>query len=178
MPRRTIKDIASRAGVSIGAVSYALNGRPGVSDATRARILAVAAELGWIPNNAARGLAGARTETTGLVLPAGTAETLGVSPYYMEFIAGVETVLAEHGYGLLLPVVPDVPGEIATYNRWQGPGASTGCSSWTRASATRAWRRSSDSACPPSSRGRRMSRRVWHACGPTTVRRSRKPSAT
>ena len=39
MARPTISDIADRAGVSKGAVSFALNVRPGVSDATRARIL-------------------------------------------------------------------------------------------------------------------------------------------
>ena len=38
--RVTIADIAVRAGVSKGAVSYALNGQPGVSDATRERIVA------------------------------------------------------------------------------------------------------------------------------------------
>ena len=43
-PRPTIVDVAREAGVSRGAVSFALNDRPGVADATRARILAVAAE--------------------------------------------------------------------------------------------------------------------------------------
>ena len=45
----TISDIAERAGVSIGAVSFALNGRKGVSDETRARVLKVAKEMGWPP---------------------------------------------------------------------------------------------------------------------------------
>ena len=40
--RPTIADIARAAGVSKGAVSYALNGQPGVSEATRQRILAMA----------------------------------------------------------------------------------------------------------------------------------------
>jgi Transcriptional regulators len=40
--RPTISDVARRAGVSKVAVSYALNGQPGVSDATRRRILAIA----------------------------------------------------------------------------------------------------------------------------------------
>ena len=49
-PRRpTIADIANRAGVSKGSVSYALNGRPGVSELTRRRILAIAEEVGWHP---------------------------------------------------------------------------------------------------------------------------------
>ncbi|MFY9634328.1 MAG: LacI family DNA-binding transcriptional regulator, partial [Cellulosimicrobium cellulans] len=41
----TISDVAHAAGVSKGAVSYALNGQPGVSDATRERILRVAKDL-------------------------------------------------------------------------------------------------------------------------------------
>jgi len=44
--RTTIDDVARAAQVSKGAVSFALNGRPGVADATRARILAAADELG------------------------------------------------------------------------------------------------------------------------------------
>ena len=117
-PRITIKDIAARAGVSIGAVSYALNGRPGVSEATRLRVLTVAEELGWVPDNAARRLAGAQTETVGLVLTSGTAKSLGVAPWFMEFIGGVATVLAEHGYGMMMQVVSDVDAEIEVYRKW------------------------------------------------------------
>ena len=40
MDRTTIKDIARLAGVSPGAVSFALNDKPGVSDSTRARVKA------------------------------------------------------------------------------------------------------------------------------------------
>ena len=47
MKRPTVKDIAREAGVSRGAVSFALNDRPGVSDATRRRVKEVAARLGW-----------------------------------------------------------------------------------------------------------------------------------
>jgi DNA-binding LacI/PurR family transcriptional regulator len=44
--RATIADIAKRAGVSKGAVSYALNGQPGVSESTRRRVVELAAEMG------------------------------------------------------------------------------------------------------------------------------------
>jgi transcriptional regulator with XRE-family HTH domain len=48
-PRRpTISDIAREAGVSKVSVSYALNGQPGVSEATRKRILAIADQLGFL----------------------------------------------------------------------------------------------------------------------------------
>ena len=69
MSRVTINDIARQAGVSKGAVSYALNGRPGVSEKTRTKILDVASELGWAPNRTARMLSGSHCEAGSL--PAG-----------------------------------------------------------------------------------------------------------
>ena len=80
--RVTIRDIAERAGVSKVAVSYALNGQPGVSAATRERIVSIAEELGWYPNRAARALSGARTDACGLVL-ARPARTLALEPFFM-----------------------------------------------------------------------------------------------
>ncbi|MFE4465987.1 LacI family DNA-binding transcriptional regulator [Oerskovia sp. NPDC056781] len=56
--RPTITDVARTAGVSIAVVSYALNGRPGVSERTRRRVLQVAEDLGWRPSAAARALRG------------------------------------------------------------------------------------------------------------------------
>ncbi|WP_108496236.1 LacI family DNA-binding transcriptional regulator [Promicromonospora sp. AC04] len=118
MRRITIADIAQRAGVSTGAVSYALNDRPGVSADTRARILAIAGELGWEPSSAARSLSGARTETVGLVL-ARDPNTLGFESFYMQFIAGIESELAKRSYGLLLQVVPDLEAEMRAYRKWR-----------------------------------------------------------
>ncbi|QJW36210.1 LacI family DNA-binding transcriptional regulator [Cellulosimicrobium protaetiae] len=118
MARITIADIARRAGVSTGAVSYALNNRPGVSAETRSRILGVAAELGWEPSSAARSLSGARTETVGLVL-ARDPSTLGFESFYMQFIAGIESELAARSYGLLLQVVPDLDAELRAYRKWR-----------------------------------------------------------
>jgi DNA-binding LacI/PurR family transcriptional regulator len=104
--RPTISDIAEAAGVSITAVSFALNDRPGVSAETRARILQVAEQVGWQPSAAARGLSAARAEAIGLVLARDPA-TLGVEPFYMKFIAGLETELSAARIALVLQVVPD-----------------------------------------------------------------------
>ncbi len=117
--RITIKDIAERAGVSKGAVSYALNGRPGVSDDTRDRIVTIANELGWYPNRAARALSAARADACGLVL-ARPARTIALEPFFMEFIAGVESELATRSIALTLQLVRDVHEEIAVYRRWFG----------------------------------------------------------
>src|ERR1700742_4150239 len=68
MKRPTISDIAQRAGVTKAAVSFALNGRPGVSPATRERILSIAAELGFQPSSAAQALTAGQAGAFGLVL--------------------------------------------------------------------------------------------------------------
>ncbi|MEO5823054.1 MAG: substrate-binding domain-containing protein [Vicinamibacteraceae bacterium] len=49
-----IKDIARELGISIGTVDRALNGKPDISAATRARVLDLAKQLGYTPNLAAR----------------------------------------------------------------------------------------------------------------------------
>jgi DNA-binding LacI/PurR family transcriptional regulator len=117
--RVTIRDIAARAGVSKGAVSYALNDRPGVSDSTRERIRTIAAELGWYPNRAARALSAARADACGLVL-ARPAPMLALEPFFMEFIAGVEVELSSRSVALTLQLVDDIQQEIAIYQRWWG----------------------------------------------------------
>ncbi len=114
--RPTISEIAARAGVSIGAVSYALNGRPGVSAETRRRILRIADEIGWRPSVAARSLSGSRAHSVGLVI-ARPADTLGAEPFFMRFIAGLEGQLSRQHIGLLLQVVDDHPAAIEAMRR-------------------------------------------------------------
>jgi DNA-binding LacI/PurR family transcriptional regulator len=117
--RPTIADIARRAGVSKGAVSYALNGQRGVSEATRRRILAIAEEIGWNPHSAARALSGAAADTIGLALRR-PARVLGFEPFYMELISGVEAELSARSQALLLQIVSDADAEVDVYRRWWG----------------------------------------------------------
>ncbi|GAA2861484.1 LacI family transcriptional regulator [Actinoplanes cyaneus] len=116
MKRPTIAEIAARAGVSISAVSYALNGRPGVSDATRRHILAIADQIGWRPSVAARSLSGSRAHSVGLVI-AWPADTLGAEPFFMRFIAGLEGELSRRSIGLLLQFVDDHRAAIDAMRR-------------------------------------------------------------
>lgn len=117
MSRVTITEVARQAGVSISAVSYALNGRPGVSPSTRARILQVAEQLGWQPDASARRLTGAKTETFGLVLSR-PAKTLSAEAFYMDFLAGLQMQLAEQRQALLLQVTPRIESEIEIHRHW------------------------------------------------------------
>ncbi|HEY0260765.1 MAG TPA: LacI family DNA-binding transcriptional regulator [Lacisediminihabitans sp.] len=113
----TINDIARKAGLSKGAVSYALNNKPGVSEETRRRVLDIARELGWTPNVAARSLSRSRAGSVGLVLVR-PARMLGAEPFFMEFISGIEEVIAARDVALTLHVVQNPHSEIATYEKW------------------------------------------------------------
>ena len=117
MKRPTIADIARAAGVSKGAVSYALNGRPGVSEPTRQRILDIAEQVGWAPSSAARALADGRTGAIGLVVDR-PARVLGVEPYFMRLIAGIQDQLGAGPPALLLQVSDNRETELAIYRRW------------------------------------------------------------
>jgi DNA-binding LacI/PurR family transcriptional regulator len=117
--RPTIADIARRAGVSKGAVSYALNGQPGVSEATRQRIIAIAQEIGFNANSAARALSGASARAVGLTL-CRPARMLGIEPWFMGLISGFEAELAARSYALTLQVVATPELEVEVYRRWWG----------------------------------------------------------
>lgn len=119
MARVTIDDIAREAGVSRGAVSFALNGRPGVSEATRERILRVAERMNWRPHSAARALGGARADAVGLVV-ARPARTIGVEPFFGQLLAGLQDGLSAASVSLSLMVVEDTAAEIEVYRRWSG----------------------------------------------------------
>lgn len=119
-PRATMGDVAKRLGISKAAVSYALNGQPGVSSETRMRVLALAKELGWYASSSARALSGAETGVVGLVLSR-PSDLLTIETFFIHFLSGVEKVLAERGSSLLLRVIGEHPeAEINTYERWWG----------------------------------------------------------
>jgi LacI family repressor for deo operon, udp, cdd, tsx, nupC, and nupG len=121
----TISDVAQAAGVSKGAVSYALNGQPGVSDATRDRILKAAKDLGWKPSLRAKGLSSAKSYSLGLVV-ARDPKLLGTDPFFPAFIAGIETTLAEHDYTLVLSVATAAGAEERAYRKLADGGRVDG----------------------------------------------------
>ncbi len=111
--RPTIADVAERAGVSKGLVSFALNDRPGVNPATRRRILAVAAEMGWSPDLRARSLRTNRSFAVGLVRDTAAPG----DSFFPAFIAGVERDLSPIGQALVLASAPAGAREADTYRK-------------------------------------------------------------
>lgn len=95
------------------AVSFALNGRDGVSAETRARVLRIADELGWRPNSAARALSGDRAGAFGLVLVK-RADELAADTFYMQLLAGLESALAPSGTSIAMHIAEsdDAASEI------------------------------------------------------------------
>jgi LacI family transcriptional regulator len=95
-PTTTMKRIAGELGVSITTVSKVLNNREDIGHATRARVLAKVAELGYQPNAVARSLTLRRTHTIGVVIPD------LMHSFFVEIVAGLEAAASARGYGLLL----------------------------------------------------------------------------
>ncbi|GGM15205.1 MULTISPECIES: LacI family DNA-binding transcriptional regulator [Micromonospora] len=81
----TLHDVARRAGVGKSTVSNVLSRSGRVSEATRERVRAAMAELGYVPNRAARQLRGGRTGIIGVYVP-GVPST---SEFYMRFVFGI-----------------------------------------------------------------------------------------
>lgn len=101
----TIKDVAQAAGVSTATVSRALRGLPNVDDATRARILKVAADLDYVISPSASRLASGRTGSVAVITP------YIARWYFSTVLSGVESVLQNAGMDLLLMSVSTLDGQ-------------------------------------------------------------------
>jgi DNA-binding LacI/PurR family transcriptional regulator len=105
MKRATLDDVAVRAGVSPKTVSNVLLGRPNVSPATRERVRAAVAEVGYAVNPAGRGLASGRTGRAAVVVP-----NL-YQPYFAEIAERLIIALSEHGLTTTLRIAHDHEAE-------------------------------------------------------------------
>lgn len=99
----TLRDVANRAGVSIGSVSAVINRTAPVSATLRQRVLAAIDELGYAPDGVARSLKTGRTRTIGLVIPDIT------NPLFAALAATIERACDAAGYALVLCASADDP---------------------------------------------------------------------
>ncbi len=91
-----LRDVARLSGVSVSTASRALNDRDDVSPQTKARVLAAAERLGYVPSSLAKGLWSGTTKTVGVVV------TNITNSFYANVVAGVEDVMDAHGYNIVL----------------------------------------------------------------------------
>jgi DNA-binding LacI/PurR family transcriptional regulator len=112
----TVKELAQRIGVSSATVSRAMNGKPGLADDLRSKILEEAARLNVVRSSAARSLSTARTDHVCFAvhhLPG----PLSSDPFYAEILMGVEYELRQAGMHTMLEVLgEDEAGDPA---RWR-----------------------------------------------------------
>lgn len=92
----TINSVAQTAGVSVSTVSRVLNGKDDVAPETVARVQKVVHDLGYASSLAARGMRSIRTNVIGMVMSEVD------SPYSFEIMRGVNQVIAETPYHLLI----------------------------------------------------------------------------
>ena len=100
----TIKDVAARAGVSITAVSHALNDKGTLSDETRARIREIASGMGYQADALARGLRRSQIGVIGIVLRPLDALANYSPPgvdYFLRFAGAAAVSALDHGLSLM-----------------------------------------------------------------------------
>ncbi|MFJ5901849.1 LacI family DNA-binding transcriptional regulator [Streptomyces sp. NPDC093064] len=105
----TIKDVAARAGVALGTASRVLSGSSQTSADSRARVLAAAAELGYVANGPARSLRRARTDVLGLLVSDIR------NPFFSELAHAAEQEARQHGYTVLLANANEDPEQADAY---------------------------------------------------------------
>ncbi|MFQ6142356.1 LacI family DNA-binding transcriptional regulator [Streptomyces seoulensis] len=100
----TLEEVAARAGVGRGTVSRVVNNAAGVKESTRRAVREAIAELGYVPNLAARSLAGRRADAVALAMTERDWRLFG-EPFFAETVHGVGDALAETGVQLLLTLI-------------------------------------------------------------------------
>jgi LacI family transcriptional regulator len=98
----TILDVAREAGVSVSTVSRVLNGKDDVAFETYEKVQRIVAELGYASSLAARGMRSRRTNVIGLIMPD------VASPYCLEVMRGVNRVIAQSDYDLIVYTTGDI----------------------------------------------------------------------
>ncbi|WP_033325963.1 LacI family DNA-binding transcriptional regulator [Promicromonospora sukumoe] len=99
--RPTVKDVAEQAGVAPMTVSYTFNHPARVAEATRAKVLAAAADLGYRPDSTARALRSGRAQQLGVVVGEHLSYLFD-DPQATQFLAGIAEVCVSEDLGMVL----------------------------------------------------------------------------
>lgn len=116
MSKLTLEEIARLSGSSRSTVSRVINNQPNVKSEVRERILKVVAETGYLPDPAARSLAGHRTSVIGLVVPRAVG-ALFTDPYIPRLLQGITQACNTNDYTLSLFLLQTIEEEAKLYPR-------------------------------------------------------------
>ena len=109
----SMKDIARCCGVSVATVSKALNGQPDIGEETRAKICAVAQEMGYMTNSAARALKTNRTYNLGVLFVDERRSGL-THEYFSAVLESFKVEAENHGYDITF-INHNVGGKPTSY---------------------------------------------------------------
>jgi DNA-binding LacI/PurR family transcriptional regulator len=107
--RPTLESVASRAGVSRATASRVVNGSTTVAPHIREAVLRAVADLGYVPNQAARSLVTQRTNSIALVIAESAGRVFSDDPYFPGIIRGVSQELDAAGKQLVLMMANSGP---------------------------------------------------------------------
>ena len=99
--RPTLEEVAAVAGVGRGTASRVINGSSKVSEKARQAVEGAIAELGYVPNRAARTLVTQRTDAVALVIAESEERVFG-EPFFAGVVRGVGTALSDARLQLVL----------------------------------------------------------------------------
>jgi DNA-binding LacI/PurR family transcriptional regulator len=108
--RPTLEAVARRAGVSRATVSRVVNGSPTVAESIQRAVRQAVAELGYVPNQAARSLVTQRTDSIALVLPETPNRVFSEDQFFPGIIRGVSQELEEVDKQLVLLMAGSAAG--------------------------------------------------------------------
>jgi LacI family transcriptional regulator len=114
--RVTLKDVASRVGVTTAAASMALAGHERISDKTRQAVRQAADELGYVPSSAGRALRNQRAGAIALIVPNTSQHVFG-HLYFMHVLTGVASAANDHDSQLIVSTNPDEAHGVVAYER-------------------------------------------------------------
>src|SRR5690349_1698250 len=99
--RPTLDQVASLAGVGRGTVSRVVNGSAQVSPQAKAAVEDAIAELGYVPNRAARTLVTQRTDSIALVIFE-SGERFFTEPFFGRIVQAISSGLVDRGLQMVL----------------------------------------------------------------------------
>lgn len=104
MTKSTIKDVANRVGVSIATVSYVLNGKKSISEATKQKVYEAMEELNYVPNINAQGLNSNSSRLIGVVVPQteNGDKLMFQNGFYSEVLGSIEYYARQKGYHVII----------------------------------------------------------------------------
>ncbi|MFT4285048.1 MAG: LacI family DNA-binding transcriptional regulator [Protaetiibacter sp.] len=121
----TLREVAEAAGLSVSAVSMALQDHPRIGAEAKERVRRIAQELGYVANSAGRALRARRADAIAVIVPNTGHHVFGHS-YFMHVLTGVNDVAIERDAQLVISTNPDDAHGAAAYERVMRSGSVDG----------------------------------------------------